>query len=495
MAAAAIFAFLPGAQVCGQSPRHGGGSQHSSISGGSHSSSHSSTYSHGPSSSSHSRSGSSVSGSSHSRSGSAVSSSSQSHRSSGSVSHSRPERSSGSAVSASGQHRQHSSSSVSGSGQSHRSSGSVSGQSRPSGHSDRSSHSGSVSSQSRPSSHSGSVGKPSHSSGDVRDRAARVSDGHGEYRHETRPGSVQSRPNVSNDRRPDVQTGGARRAGGYNDGVYRNKHNSSGTVHHDRPAPGSRPYADGAYGRSHNHPAPARVHPNPGAHRPAARTHVPREFHGTPSHFSHRGHHGYGHYVPTPPPHYVVRHYWGRDYYYYNDIWYRYYAGRYWVCRPPWGYVFSPLADAVYTACTFAYYFDRIHYYDTINENASTIVAQNETIAANNAVIAAQNETIARNAELAQASGDLARNLGLVQSYADAGTEYFYNDGVFYVKGSDGQYTVIVPPAGALVDSLPEDYETIEIGGDTYFKVDDTIYRTSVVDGKACFEVLGQLMQ
>ena len=327
----------------------------------------------------------------------------------------------------------------------------------------------------------------------MRDRASRVPDNNNDVRRPgTRSGdNTPSRPDVSGgSHRPE---GGARRPGGYGDGVYHSKP-SGGSVHANRPAPGSRPYADGAYGRSHSAPAPARVHPNPGSRHVGGRP-EPREFHGSPAHFSHRGHHGYGHYLPAPPPRYVVRHYWGRDYYYYNDIWYRYYRGRYWVCRPPWGYVFSPLADAVYTACTFAYYFDRIHYYDTINENASTIVAQNETIAANNAVIAAQNEAIARNSALAQASGDLAQSLGLVQSYADAGTEYFYNDGVFYIKGSDGQYTVIVPPAGAIVDTLPDDYEIIELRGESYFKVDDTVYRTTVINGKACFEVLGQLLQ
>ena len=95
---------------------------------------------------------------------------------------------------------------------------------------------------------------------------------------------------------------------------------------------------------------------------------------------------------------------------------------------------------------------------------------------------------------MAKASGTLANSLGLVQSYADAGTQYFYNDGVFYVKGADGQYKVIVPPAGALVESLPDDYETIELQGQTYYKVDDTVYRMVVSDGKALFEVLGQIV-
>ena len=97
------------------------------------------------------------------------------------------------------------------------------------------------------------------------------------------------------------------------------------------------------------------------------------------------------------------------------------------------------------------------------------------------------------NSNMAAVSGSLAKDLGLVQS--DASVEYFYNDGVFYTKGADGQYTVIVPPAGALVDKIPDDFELIELGGGTYYKVDDTVYRMTIdAEGKACFEVLGQLI-
>ena len=210
--------------------------------------------------------------------------------------------------------------------------------------------------------------------------------------------------------------------------------------------------------------------------------------------FSHFGHHAYGRYLPAPPPHYVVRRYRGIDYYFCDDIWYRYYAGRYWICRPPVGYVFTPLADAVFAACRFAYYFDNLYFFNTVNENARTIAEQNRTIAENNAEIARQNQTIAMNAKLAEASSGLAASLGLVQNFANAGIEYFYNDGVFYVKDADGQYAVIVPPAGALVDTLPDDFETIELDGNTYYKVDDTVYRMTISsDGKACFEVLGQI--
>ena len=196
-----------------------------------------------------------------------------------------------------------------------------------------------------------------------------------------------------------------------------------------------------------------RVHINdrPG-HNPSRPRH--HELHGDPARFSHHGRHHYGHYVTVLPPYYVHRVYHGRDYYYWNDVWYRYYAGRYWVCRPPFGYVFTPLADAVLAAIVY-----------------NSLTAETEEV---------------RTVE--------AKSLNLIRNYAAAGTEYFYNDGVFFVRGEDGQYVVIVPPAGAMVDALPEDFEEFEFDGNTYYKVDDTVYRMTVSEeGKACFEVLGQL--
>ena len=128
-----------------------------------------------------------------------------------------------------------------------------------------------------------------------------------------------------------------------------------------------------------------------------------------------------------------------------------------------------------------------------INENAQTIASQNATIAANNATIARQNEAIALNSERAAKSYKEADRLGLVQSYADAGMEYFYQDGVFFTKDRDGKYVTIVPPAGALVKELPDDYDVITLGDEEYYKVDDTVYKLSIIDGTPYFEVLGQL--
>ena len=146
-----------------------------------------------------------------------------------------------------------------------------------------------------------------------------------------------------------------------------------------------------------------------------------------------------------------------------------------------------------WTAVRFSYYNTLFNNYRQINENNRYIAEQNEIIAKNNATIAAQNAAIAMNQKQAASAFSLADELGLVQSYAAANAEYFYQDGVFYAQDPSGEYKVIVPPAGAMVDSLPEDYEMVTLGGEEYYKVDDTVYKVTLSDGKPFFEVLGQL--
>lgn len=297
----------------------------------------------------------------------------------------------------------------------------------------------------RPGGNSGSVAqRPSGN-----DRADRPSGD----RQRPSGGSVGNRPSNHNDR-ADRPSGDRQRPSGGSMQRPDNRHRpSGGSVSHNRPAPGSRPYADG------HRPAPdrmGRVHVNS---RPGERYHRPshRELRGTPVRFSHYGRHHYGRYVATLPPYFIHRVYRGIDYWYWDDVWYRYRAGRYWVCRPPFGYVFTPLADAVLTAIVL----------NSLSDNDDNTVQVAE-----------------------------AKSLNLIRNYAAEGTEYYYNDGVFYIKGDDGQYVVIVPPAGAMVDALPEDFEEFEFEGTTYYKVDDTVYRMTVTEeGKACFEVLGQLAE
>ena len=64
---------------------------------------------------------------------------------------------------------------------------------------------------------------------------------------------------------------------------------------------------------------------------------------------------------------------------------------------------------------------------------------------------------------------------------------------VKFIKNSDGKYVTIVPPAGALVQELPDDYDTITLEGKEYYKVDDTVYKLTIIDGSPYFEVLGQM--
>ncbi len=234
-------------------------------------------------------------------------------------------------------------------------------------------------------------------------------------------------------------------------------------------------------------PDPHRVHPRDRDFMPYHK----------PSHFWTHHDHCFGHRVRILPAH-VVRHYYhGHTYYCYNDIWYRPYGGYYVVCRPPFGTVLaaSVIADMTWAAVRYSYYNTVVNTYSQINDNNRYIAEQNAIIAQNNATIAAQNNAIAMNQKLASQAYSLANELGLIQSYAAANSNYYYQDGIFYVMDSKGEYKVIVPPAGALVETLPEDYDMITLKGEEYYKVDDTVYKVTISEGKPYFEVLGQLYE
>ena len=252
------------------------------------------------------------------------------------------------------------------------------------------------------------------------------------------------------------------------------------------PKPNVAPPAHGPHGPHGPKPVPPRIHPRD------------RDFmhYDAPSRYWSGHNHCYGHRIKVIPS-YAVRHvYHGVTYYCYDDIWYRPYSGYYVVCRPPFGTVLAAniIADMTWTAVKLSYYNTVFNTYSQINENNEYIAQQNAVIAQNNATIAAQNAQIAAGQLMAQQAYTVANNLGLVQSYADASANYFYQDGVFYVADKNGQYRVIVPPAGAYVETIPEDYDLVTLAdGKEYYKVDDTVYRITIVEGKPLFEVLGQL--
>ena len=213
-----------------------------------------------------------------------------------------------------------------------------------------------------------------------------------------------------------------------------------------------------------------------------------------PGHFWADHPHYYGYRIHSIPPSWRRISHWGIDYYYYNGVYYRPYGSSYVICRPPFGTPLEAAIDrAIFRAVRFAYYCDTYRTYNAVFDYYNAIARQNLIIAQHNARQAATYANYALNSTRALTAYELANKLGLVQSYAYAGSDYFYQDGVFYTVSASGAYSTIVPPAGALVTSLPDDYEIIVMNGIEYYLVDNTVYRTTVFAGEPYLEVLGQM--
>jgi len=204
--------------------------------------------------------------------------------------------------------------------------------------------------------------------------------------------------------------------------------------------------------------------------------------------------HYFGYRVHVLPAGYRRISHWGIDYYYYGGVYYRPYAGVYIVCRPPYMTSLEAAIDrSIMRAVTFSYYSNVYRTYRTSFDYYNTIAQQNVIIAQNNARIMAQNAAYALNGNRALSAYELANSMGLVQSYAYANANYFYQDGIFYLVSASGAVSTIIPPAGALVTSLPDDYEVIVMNGIEYYLVDNTVYRTTLFGGEPYLEVLGQM--
>ncbi len=183
------------------------------------------------------------------------------------------------------------------------------------------------------------------------------------------------------------------------------------------------------------------------------------------------GDHYFGHRLHTLPRGYTMIHVGGLDYYYLDGIYYRpYRAGGYYVCRPPLG---TRIASTLFNV-------------------ALTAIAIN---------------TLRNEVERAQRAATLSRvyattNTGYVVRTSDdyyntnlvgqLNQDYYYQDGVFYIL-NNGEYYVIEPPIGALVTQIPTDYDEIELDGRTYYLVENTLYKTTVIDGALYFEVVSNL--
>jgi Family of unknown function (DUF6515) len=67
-------------------------------------------------------------------------------------------------------------------------------------------------------------------------------------------------------------------------------------------------------------------------------------------------------------------------------------------------------------------------------------------------------------------------------------TNNYYYGGTYYEK-SDKGYTVVAPTAGTIVESLPEGGEEVTIGDQKYVKFGETYYQPIQQDGKSVYEV------
>lgn len=71
------------------------------------------------------------------------------------------------------------------------------------------------------------------------------------------------------------------------------------------------------------------------------------------------------------------------------------------------------------------------------------------------------------------------------------GVSYYYYYGTFYsYMAPSREYVVVAPPVGAIVESIPEGYEKIDIDGNTYYIVGGVQYKAVIFDGEIWYEVI-----
>ena len=291
----------------------------------------------------------------------------------------------------------------------------------------------------------------------------------------TAPAQVQDRRNNGNVK-PNNQSHSAE-ISRRNSDVGRQNIPAQGTKGKDKNAkpnnakPNNDRFGDPMYGNKPHKPAAVQYHNNlPPKHGPGyERPYLEPKHKPMPSY--RYGDHFFGHRINTLPRGYVVMRIGGHDYYYANGIYYRrYLLGGYYVCRPPRG-----------TAIT-----------STLFNVALTAIAINtirDEIARTNRAARLSTRYGTTNTGYVVRTSDDYYNTNLLNQ---AGQDYYYQDGVFYIL-KNGQYYVIEPPIGALVTEIPNDYEEIELDGRTYYQVEDTLYKATVIDGALYFEVVCNL--
>jgi hypothetical protein len=72
------------------------------------------------------------------------------------------------------------------------------------------------------------------------------------------------------------------------------------------------------------------------------------------------------------------------------------------------------------------------------------------------------------------------------------GNPYFYSDGFYYQYNND-QYTVVEPPVGAAINTMPTDAQSIVINGQQYYEKNGVYYQAvTKADGTVVYQVAGK---
>lgn len=217
--------------------------------------------------------------------------------------------------------------------------------------------------------------------------------------------------------------------------------------------------------RSGNRPTTVKNHA-PAPRSNWERPYLRQEHRPTPSY--RYGNHHFGYRLNAVPRGATIRVYNNVNYYYYDGIYYRpYRLGGYIVSRPPIGTYYS--STALNIALTIA----TINAYNNAARRIENAVALSRAYALYNTRYQVRD------------TDSYVTNIALQNN----GSDYYYQDGVFYTL-RNGQYYVIEPPIGALIEQLPEDYEEIVLDGQTYYQVENALYKVTVIDGALYFEVV-----
>ena len=333
--------------------------------------------------------------------------------------------------------------------------------------------------KSRPSQSSGNQGRPAQSTTAPQRKESQskaAPQNNASQQHKPASAQVQDRRNTTNVKPGNSNSHSAQISRKNSDigrqNIPSNKEVKPANKPNVKPNNGTKAPKDMNHNRPSNHkPAAVQYHNKPPRPREPNYTRPYLEKKHTPMPSHRYGDHYFGYRLNTLPRGYRVIRVGALDYYYYDGIYYRPYAlGGYYVCRPPRG---TSIASTLFNVALTAIVINTI---------------RNEVERAQRAATLAQVYSTANTGYVLRNSDDY-----YVTNVANqVNQEYYYQDGVFYIL-QNGQYYVIDAPIGALVTQIPDDYDEIELDGRTYYLVEDTLYKATVIDGALYFEVVSNL--